>query len=232
MSTWTQFNMTTRHPRLPALLILLALTTTSWTANGCGNNMPPQPFTLNVRLEPAFDRTGTLRSDVAYTTITANNTVNVGDNAGTGNAMTSNLALRGFVSVLLDPIPPTAEVTKVLLHLEGNAPFGNPFGDFGTLTVDHVNILAGITKDNFLGNTITSTIATIPPLPTAGSTMIVELDVTTYVKADIAAGRPISSFRLLFSNAPTVDDQFDVVFFNAFPDDPTQQPFATATIQP
>jgi hypothetical protein len=62
--------------------------------------------------------------------------------------------------------------------------------------------------------------------------MIVELDVTTYVKADIAAGRPISSFRLLFSNAPTVDDQFDVVFFNAFPDDPTQQPFATATIQP
>jgi hypothetical protein len=205
--------------KLPILLIPLAITT-AWTANGCGTNVNTQ----SVRLDVAFDRTGSLQSDGLFVPMTANKTVSLGD---TG----FNVAERGFVSVTLAAIPSGANVIKVVLRLAQEAPFGNPFDDFGTLSVDHVDVVAGITAADFLANPITSSIATIPPLPTDGSTPIAELDVTNHVKADIAAGRPISSFRLVFLNAPSVDFETDRAFFTADPDFPALQPFATVTYQ-
>jgi hypothetical protein len=209
--------------RFPILLILLtALTVTWWTANGCGTNVNTQ----SVRLDAAFDRSGILRSDATYNSITLYNTVFLGDDA-------NNLPSRAFVSVVLAPVPPGANVTKVLLHLEGHILFGNPFDDFGAISVDHVNVVAGIGAADFSGNVITASIATIPPLPTDPSMfMTVELDITAQVKADIAAGRPISSFRLQFNSAPSVDKEVDIAEFYASTTTPAQQFYATVTIQP
>jgi hypothetical protein len=221
MSTAYQSPSKRAWNKLPILVIFLALITAYWTANGCGTNVATQ----TVRLNAAFDRTGTLASDGSYLPMTANGFVFAGDRS-------SNLAERGFVSVTLGAIPPTAKVIKVLLNLQGTA-FVDPFDDFGTLSVDHVNVVSGIDAADFSGSVITASIAAVPPLPKGEAIpQVVELDVTDAVKADLVAGRLIASFRFQFNAAPNADGQFDQAIFRAFPDDPAQQPFATAIFQP
>jgi len=198
------------------VILFLATVAASWAAGGCGTGINTQ----TVRLDVAIDRTGSLQSDGLYIPMSMFKNVSLGDSGG-------NFAERAFVSVSLGAIPPGANVTKVVLRLVKEAPFGNPYDDFGTLSVDHVNVVSGIGATSFLGTTITASIATVPQDPT---TQIVELDVTSHVKADIAAGRPIASFRFQFSSAPSADNAADRVFFSADPGNTDLQPFATATI--
>jgi hypothetical protein len=149
----------------------------------------------------------------------------VGDNA-------NDMAVRGFVSITLGAIPAGANVTRVVLRLRGSVTFGNPFGDFVMLTVDHVNAVTGIDQADFLGSVITSNVASLTSLPFFPAQENIELDVTEYVKADLAAGRPISTFRFMFISAPTADAQFDIVSFEANRADANMQPFGLATIGP
>jgi hypothetical protein len=207
-----------RWRRRGALRGLAAIVAIGFAAPGCdiGNN------TRTARLDVAIDRTGSLQSDGLYFPMTATKTVSLGDSG-------SNYGERGIVSVTLGAIPPGANVTQVILRLTREAPFGNPFDDFGTLSVDHVNVVSGIVAASFLGNVITASIATVDP---GLANQIVELDVTSHVKADIAAGRPIASFRFQFNAAPSADNAADRVFFSADPDSPALQPHATATFRP
>lgn len=201
-----------------SLFFCLSLTALSAGAAGCG--VVPQTVTLDT----AFDRTGTLRSDGLYTGMLDNNFVIAGDEGNT------NLAQRGIVSVVLSPIPDGATITQVVLRLQGSAPEGNPFTDFGSMQVDHVNVVSSITVLNFTGNTLSSNIASIPALPSGLVRDIIELDVTNWVLEDIAAGRPISSFRFQFNNAPSLDGTFDQVFISANQNDITLRPTATVTL--
>src|SRR6185295_13354008 len=131
----------------------------------------------------------------------------------------------------LSTIPAGANITNVTLRLQGSAPEGNPFTDFGSMQVDHVNVVSSISILNFAGNTLTANITSIPTLPSGLNKQVVELNVTTQVKADIAAGRPISSFRFQFNNAPSLDGTFDQVFFNANQNDLEFRPTAAVTVQ-
>lgn len=179
-----------------------------------------------VTCDTAFDRTGTLRSDGVFTSMLTNNFVIVGDEGNT------NLAQRGIVSVVLNQIPAGANVTQVILRIRGSAPEGNPFSDFGSMTVDHVNVVSSISALAFLGNTLTANVATIATLPSGLNTQALELDVTAQVQADIAAGRPISSFRFQFANAPSLDGTFDQAFFVSNQNDASLRPTALVTIAP
>lgn len=181
-------------------------------------------FGQQIKLDTAFDRTGTIKSNGTFTSMLDSNLAAVGDEG-------SNLAIRGIVSISLNPIPDGANVTRVILRVQAFVPFGNPFGDFGTLSVDHVNVVTAINADSFAGGTITAGIATIPTLPQGATRQNVELDVTAQVRADLAAGRPISSFRFLFSQAPTTDTQPDMVVIDAFSTKENMRPSAQATIQ-
>ncbi len=201
------------------LFICLSLAAITGGATGCG--VVPQP---QIRLDTAFDRTGTLRSDGLFTGMLTNNSVIAGDEGNT------NLAQRGIVSVVLSPIPAGANITNVTLRLQGSAPEGNPFADFGSMQVDHVNVVSSITITNFAGGALNSNIATISTLPSGLNRQVIELDVTNQVKEDILAGRPISSFRFQFNNAPSVDGTFDQVFFNADQNDLEFRPTAAVTI--
>jgi hypothetical protein len=198
----------------------LSMSAISVFVGACG--LFPQP----VQLDTAFDRTGTLRSDGAFTSMLTNNSVIAGDEGNT------NLAQRGIVSVVLSPIPAGANVTKVVLRLQGSAAEGNPFADFGSMQVDHVNVVSSITTLNFAGNTLTANIASIASLPGGLVKQAVELDVTAQVQADIAAGRPISSFRFQFNTAPSLDGAFDQVFFDANQNDIALRPTAQVTVGP
>lgn len=221
-----------RRPQFVCALVATAAAfAVAWTAGGCDTGVDTQ----TVRLDSAFDRTGSLRSDGAFTPITAiaaMGVIAIGDMETDG--VVSNLAIRGFVSISLAALPPNANVTKVVLRLQGNAPLGNPFADFGNLVVDHVNVVSGINKDSFFGGLIAPSIATAPTLTADKNAQSFELDVTTHVKGDIAAGRPISSFRLQFAAAPSADLQADQVWLIAPTADGFEdaRPNAIATIQP
>jgi hypothetical protein len=95
-----------------------------------------------------------------------------------------------------------------------------------------VNAVTGIDQADFLGSVITSNVASLTSLPFFPVQENIELDVTEYVKADLAAGRPISTFRFMFISAPTADAQFDIVSFEANRADANMQPFGLATIGP
>ena len=201
-----------------ALRTLTAIIVLMFAAPGCDIGL----FTQSARLGVAFDRTGSIQSDGLYVPMSAYKTVSLGDTGG-------DIAERSIVSVTLGAIPPGANVTRVLLTLVKAAPFGNPYDDFGSISVDHVDVVSGIAAAQFNGNTLTAAIATLADDITSQT---FELDVTSFVQADIAAGRPIASFRLQFNSAPSNDASADRVFLSADPDYPALQPFATATFFP
>ena len=204
-----------------SLFICLSLTAISAVATGCGV-IPAQTVTLDT----AFDRTGTLRGDGQFTGMLTNNFVIAGDEGNT------NQPQRGFISLSLNPIPAGATITQVVLRLEASATEGNPFTDFGAMQVDHVNAVSSITIVNYVGGTLTENIASIPSLPSGLLREVVEIDITTQVQEDLAAGRPISSFRFQFPflAAPSADGTFDQVFISANQNDITLRPTATVTL--
>lgn len=207
------------------VLLSIAVAGCGWSLAACETGVD----TETVRLDTAFDRTGTLRKDGVYAPMTDSFTVRAGDMGNMGAA--SNLELRVFVSVTLGVIPAGANVIEVVLHLDGQVHSGNPYADFGTLDVDHVNIVSGIGLEGFYGKQLTGSFATVPAVSPTGISEV-EVDVTDAVKADIAAGRPISSFRLWFRSAPTLDFEADAVSFHAAPDNPDLRPYAIVTYQP
>lgn len=180
-----------------------------------------------ILCDTAFDRTGSLRSDGAFVSMLTNKYVYAGDEGDT------NLAQRAIISVVLNQIPAGANIVNATLRISGSAPEGDPFGEFGPMTVDHVNVVSSISAVNFLGKTLTSSIATIPSLPYGvKQQQTLELDVTAQIKADLAAGRPISSFRFEFVNAPSVNGTFDQASLIADQNDDNARPTVTVTTNP
>ena len=179
---------------------------------------------LSVQADTAFDRTGTLRSDGVFTSMMTNNYAIAGSEVIPG---VGDKAERAIVSVVLNQVPAGANVTRVLLRLKGAAAEGDPFGKFGNMSVDHIDVVSSISADAFAGKTLTAGIGTITTLPgNILSAQTVELDVTAQVQADLAAGRPISSFRFLFANAPANDLTVNEVFFHANSGDEALRPQA------
>lgn len=184
--------------------------------------------TETITLDVAFDRTGTLEREGPFTSMVTELLVAAGDDF-------ANTELCGFISINLNTLPATANVTRVELQFDAKVLGGNPFGDFVRLHVHHVDIVSGISADDFNGTRLRSFVATITELTGPrdnNARQRVTIDVTTEVNADRTAGRPISSFQLIFDDAPTTDGQTDALAIVASPDDPALRPFALVTISP
>jgi hypothetical protein len=199
-----------------AFIVLLSGTT-------CAN----VPTGTTVELNTAFDRTGTIRSDGAFTSMLDATVVQVGDQGDT------NLAQRGIISVVFnDKVSATDTITSVILRIKGSAPEGDPFGKFGAMTIDHVNVQSSL-NDSFSGKTLTADVGSIQDLTkSAINKDTVDLDVTEAVQQDLAAGRLISSFRFQFANAPAADGTFDQVEISANQNDTANLPIAIVTLAP
>jgi hypothetical protein len=218
VSTAFRIGEITRLLRTPWCLMLLLSLVAWWSIGaGCVPSGPP------TRLDVVFDRTGTMSSNGLLLSILSTNAVDVGDES-------DDLALHGFISVSLSQLPAGAQVKNAVLHFEASVPLGNPFGDFGTLSVDHVDVVSSIGIDAFEGKDLQSAFVPFPQLPMGGPNQVIELDITDQLKADLAAGRPISSYRFQFGMAPTKDGQTDTVLITAFTDDPANQPYALVTL--
>lgn len=193
---------------------------------GSGCAVTPDNTTgTTIQLDVVFDRTGFLVRDGAFTNMTVQ-PLFVGDSGDT------NRAICAFVSINLNSLPADANVSRVVLNLDAVVLGGdalNPFADFGAMTVDHVNVVSGISASDYVGGTIQAAIGTIQPLPADGLLQDVAIDVTSQVNADRAAGRPISSFRFRFDAAPSADGQMDLVQILSSTENPDNRPSADAT---
>ena len=198
-------------------------------AFGVLGGCPPAPTAAEtITLDVSFDRTGTLERDGAFTSMLSSPFLVVGDDF-------TNKAQCGFISINLNSLPAPASVSRVELRFDARDLGGNPFGDFVRLHVHHVDVVSGINADDYNGTRLRSFVATIPALtgPRDGNgRQRVTIDVTTEFNADRTAGRPISSFQLIFSDAPTTDGQTDALADIASPDDAALRPSALVTISP
>lgn len=188
---------------------------------GCPATVQPTEDDTS-RIDVVFDRTGSLLRDGTFQNMTQASTI-LGDDS-------SNRPFCAFVSLSLNNVDDEENVTRVVLNLTAIVANGNPFGDFGAITVDHVNVVSGILASDYAGGTIQAAIATIQSFPT-GTQQAVTIDVTSQVNADRTAGRPISSFRLRFDAAPSADGLPDNVLISTSADDANQRPSGTITVR-
>ncbi|MGE3180405.1 MAG: hypothetical protein AB7N71_02145 [Phycisphaerae bacterium] len=209
--------------RCAATKLIAASLGTLLLSGGCPPALQETPREETITLDVVFDRTGTLRSDGVFAPMTRGELIGAGDSD-------ENRESRAFISLSLNTLPATANVTRVVLRFNAQNVFGNPFSDFPACVVDHVNVVSGINAATFSEATITSQVALIEPIPPL-SARDVEIDVTASVNADRAAGRPISSFRVFFAQAPTVDGQSDGIVIRASPDNSAARPSALVTIR-
>lgn len=85
---------------------------------------------------------------------------------------------------------------------------GDPYSTLsGRVLVDHVNFGSTYGAGDFAGNTLTTNIGTISNNSTFERKT---LDVSTYVQADLTAGRTSSQFRLYFSWDQGIPDDAEV----------------------
>ncbi len=193
-----------------------------------GGCPPAQTPAETITLDVSFDRTGTLERDGAFTSMLSSPFLVVGDDF-------INKEQCGFISINLSSLPATTSVSRVELRFDASDLGGNPFGDFVRLSVNHVDVVSGINANDFNGTPLRSGVATITALtgPRDGNgRQRVTVDVTTEVSADRTAGRPISSFQLIFREAPTVDGQTDALAVIASAGDANLRPSALVTISP
>ncbi|HXF95582.1 MAG TPA: DNRLRE domain-containing protein [Gemmatimonadales bacterium] len=111
---------------------------------------------------------------------------------------------RGFYSFDLSAIPAGATITSATLRAYQFNLTGNPYGELGSVIVDHVDYGATLgTLEDYGGGTLAANIGT---LSTNATFEYKALAVTARVQGDLTAGRPRAQFRLRFSNGDDSND--------------------------
>jgi hypothetical protein len=200
-----------------AALLVVPVLLLAAACGGGGTNTQ----SVTVTLPAVFDRTGDVYTSgvVRHSAMAPSFTYIAGDGGDNG-------VNHGFVAIKLTSLPAGAKVDSAILHQISFLLGGDAFGKFGALVVDHVDLGAGLNAADFNGGTLTAGIAEIPAF---GPGETVDTDLTAAVQADVAAGRTVSSFRLQFPGAPSIDGVSDTVSFDCYISDSARQPTMTVT---
>lgn len=180
-----------RHasPLAPAVVALLvAGSLVLGSCGGGGGSSDPQEVTLLGI--PSMD--GLLRSGTALPTLV----LSIG-NFAIGGPPPEAHEMRSVATFDLTPLPPGANVILAVVTLHQFDVPGTAYNGRAPAILDHVDIGADLSGDDFDGGTLASNIGVLSNDATLGPKT---MDVTAQVASDIAAGRTRSSFRLRFQN--------------------------------
>lgn len=161
--------------------------------SGGGGGGGPVPITIDLALDP-------LNSGLTTNTGAVGPAVNYvpGD---TGN----NTEVRAQFTFQLGQIPANATITLAQLRCTQLQVNGNPYGEIGTLDVDHIDQGIGLDAADHASAALTANVGALSSDATLGLKVLV---VTAQVQADFGV-RPDSNFRLRFTTAPSVDGNPD-----------------------
>lgn len=177
------------------LILLCALGLTACGGSGGGDG-DRGPTVLNLVLPGDADLDGIVYSDGAVFTSTA---------PAAGDTATDFLGRGGF-AFRLAGLPAGAQIQQAVLRIAQARVLGDPYGQWGSLVVDHIRIGPSLSGDDYAGNRLAFGIGILSGDATVGYK---ELDVTQRVLDDIAAGRLHSAYILRFASALVSDNQRD-----------------------
>lgn len=137
-----------------------------------------------------------------------------------------NSADETFTTFFAFDLTGVGAVTAATLHLEPSTVVGDPYA-LGDFTLDHVDAGASLDSGDVAGGTLSAAFLTFT------SADPWDFDVTEQVRADVAAGRTTSTFRVRFPTATDGNGQNDLARIVSS-DHPTVElhPRLTATFTP
>lgn len=158
-------------------------------------------------------------STTLYTT-TGNSSVNVDGAVWSDGAFYTNLLQngddssnsygRGLVGFDISSLQGWT-IVSATLRLYQDTVDPAAYTSLGTVVVDHINFGSSVDSGDLTGGTLTSNIGT---LSTSATIEWKTLDVSSYVQADINAGRTSSQFRTRFTTNTDSDGVRDLAFFD------------------
>jgi hypothetical protein len=156
-------------------------------AAGCGDSLGPEQ-TITVASTPSLD--GFVRSDGIAGTNGGGPAVGDLDNAA------PDVRVREFWGFDLSGVPANSEITGATLKLYQLLVLGEPYATLGNAVVDHVDYGTTLEAGDYDRAALASGFAIAATGPDTASH---EVDATSQVRADWAAGRTRTEFRLRFS---------------------------------
>jgi hypothetical protein len=120
---------------------------------------------------------------------------------------------RGFLTFELGSISQQANIQEAVIRLYQAEIIGNPYSVGGSIKVDHLTYGDSLDSSDYAMSALVSNIATLSTNTIADWK---EVDVTDYVKDDLANARSTSQFRIHFTKEVTGGEKSgDFVFFEA-----------------
>ncbi|MDJ0976500.1 MAG: hypothetical protein QNJ98_18725 [Planctomycetota bacterium] len=188
----------------PCLALLLALLLVSACGGGGGGGAAAViPATLDARIYESLS--GTVHNDNPGGSIVRHDIWCAGD-------LSNNTTRRAFYSFIVGDLPPGAQVQSAVLSAKQYLVVGTPFATLGDVIVDHVDLGPTLNAPDYSHVQWSLDIGTFSSSPDIGRRA---LDVTAAVRADVAAGRGVSSFRLRHRLQTDIDGQRDYTAFSS-----------------
>jgi hypothetical protein len=144
---------------------------------------------------------------------TAGGTPDAG-NSGAGDLddVSSGRRARAFLSFERSSIPVGATIVGAFLHTYQGLVLGTPYANHGDVVADHVDYGTSLGAGDFALGLASPGNPVVSSDPSVGWRHV---DVTAFVLADVAAGRPRTQIRLRFDGPETdLDGDMDLAFFD------------------
>lgn len=169
------------------------------SSNEVINEISPMPSKVlqatDETLKTTLPKTLIIKSESLDGYVSSTDTVNLTQDILVGNTETE--INRGVVSFSLDAIPQGVQIEKALLRLYQIKVVGSPFGNFGQIQFDHIDLGSNLEALDYDSASLQASFVSLPQSTVAGWK---EINVSEQVKADIQMVKTQSQFRIHFAN--------------------------------
>ena len=187
-----------RSATCPALLCALFLAFACGGGGGGDDDAGVRPrYTLDARIYESLS--GTVYNDNPGGDLVNHGVWAIGDTS-------VNTTRRAFYTFIVDDLPGGAQVERAVFTTQQYLVVGFPFSELGDVVVDHVDTGPILDAPDYAHVQYSLDIGTLSASADLG---LRSLDVTGAVRADVQAGRGVTTLRLRHRSQTNVDGQRD-----------------------